>query len=97
MSDKGRCKSCKHWGGEGITYRHVPTGPLYNARGQYDPPGWDRVEVNVGGFEGECNHPSVGQEDTCETRDALAFPYDGRRATIKTGPEFGCVHWEAKP
>jgi hypothetical protein len=50
----------------------------------------------------DCNCPKIVYSDDCP--DKPSFPsdmavytdYEGYAAGFTTGPDFGCIHWEAK-
>lgn len=57
---------------------------------------WIAFEYDGASFFNECDNAKMKARayKTCD--DYAVAVYDDEYVYVKTGPEFGCVHWEAK-
>ena len=96
----GNCKDCKFWGGR---YHYLgyemETETLHGAKSDWDGRKSCRLmETDDNGDQTGGYAPGGHHEGTRQAEKvSLALAYGDRGGTVITGPEFGCVQWEAKP
>jgi hypothetical protein len=83
-----KCKECKHW-----DYEHLDAQESFSHMLDY-------LSGNIAAFlrAMPCTHPHFIYESYDRDEyplDALLYAdYEGHKAYCKTGPHFGCIHFE---
>lgn len=58
----------------------------------------DQEDIRYHGPLGTCHSPKMVYAERNIPDDCLAcWDYEGYKAGIYTGQDFGCIHWEQKP
>jgi hypothetical protein len=94
---EGRCKTCRWWEAKPTLFDDGPVVGMTISALAARP----KVEL----LQRACECPKVvdGSELSDRQKNALPpdaavyYDFESFQATFTTGPEFGCIHWEAKP